>query len=85
MGILIIILILVGAGIAITFIIAISVIRAQSQAKKKAKKVLSNSIAYSPKEIKNIMGILAKTSNDMEAADLWRRLNERILQSVKHD
>ena len=64
----------VGIIVAVPFI-ARSAIR-RSQAKGKAKQILELGHIDKPKEFAWISDALAKTPNDLEATDLWKRLQE---------
>ena len=64
----------IGIAVAVPFI-ARSAIR-RSQAKAKARQILDVGHIDKPKEFEWISETLAKTSDDLEAADLWKRLNE---------
>ena len=63
-------------GLFILIVILAGLVRIQNNsAKKEAKKILAEGIR-NPKKLKWAMGVLNKMSKDLEAADLWKRLNE---------
>lgn len=69
---------IVGAfiGLLLAGFIAPFSLRNQALAKSHAKRVLATGRldTGNPKELQKTMGILAKMDNDLEATDLWKRL-----------
>ena len=64
-------------GLLILIVILAGVVRIQNNsAKKEARKILAEGNISNPKKLKWAMGVLNKMSKDMEAADLWKRLQE---------
>ncbi len=74
MLVLLVILILLGIGFAVP--IAIIIITQQSGAKKEAKKMLAQGKIVNQREFKRVSRILSTIQNDLEAADLWKKLQE---------
>ena len=74
--IIIIIIVLAIVGFIIAIPLAGLVVFSQAQAKKEAKKILTSGRIDNPKKLDRIFGILAKTPNDLEAADLWKKLQD---------
>jgi len=76
MAVIIGLLILFIIGIALAIPLAGLVVFSQSQAKKEAKKMLDAGQIMNERKYKQTSNILSKTTNDLEAADLWKRLQE---------
>lgn len=79
----IIILLIIGIVLAIPLGILLlgAATLGKSQAKKEAKKILAMGKIENPRKFKRTMGVLAKTSNDLEASDLWKKLQSLSEQS----
>lgn len=69
----------VGIAVAVPFI-ARSAIR-RSKAKAKARQILDAGHIDKPKEFAWVSEALAKTPNDLEATDLWKRLQNLKAES----
>lgn len=65
---------LVGIVLAIFF--AITRVWVNSQAKVRAKRMLEDGDVTDIAEFNRISGILSTKKNDLEAADLWKRLQK---------
>ncbi|MFC1944994.1 hypothetical protein ACFLX5_05935 [Chloroflexota bacterium] len=76
MEIVIILIVLAFIGLFLAIPVAGLVVFSQSQAKKEAKKILASGKIDNPKKYKRTMSILAKTDKDLEAADLWHKLQQ---------
>ncbi len=74
MLVLLVVLVLLGIGLAVP--IAIMIVGQQSGAKKEARKMLAVGKVTSDREFRRISRILSTTQNDLEAADLWKKLQE---------
>lgn len=74
----IIILIIIGIGLffGLAILLAGGIVWSQSSAKKEAKKILALGKIENHKKFEQISKTLATTQNDLEAADLWKRLQE---------
>ena len=72
--------VIVGAALGIP--VAGLIIYGQSWAKKEAKKMLAANQIYDYHKFDRVCTILARTENDLEAADLWRKLQE--LKESRH-
>lgn len=83
MGCIIGIIIALVLGVAIAFPVAFLVIFARSRAKKDAKKMLEIGKITDLKKAKSTLDILGKTDKDLEAADLWKKLNELYDKTAK--
>jgi len=68
----ILIALLVGTILAIFF--AITKVWVNSQAKVRAKRMLEDGDVTDVAEFNRISGILSTKKNDLEAADLWKKL-----------
>jgi len=79
--ILIIVLILIGFALAIP--LAGLVVFSQAQAKKEAKKILAAGTINNPRKFKQTMNVLSHTTNDLEAADLWKKLQTLSEQNTQ--
>ncbi len=79
----VILIILAIAGFFVVVIaLALSIMSVQSRAKVKAKKILAEGKVNDIGEFKRISDVLARMPNDLEAADLWKRLQEIKLTKV---
>lgn len=74
----IIILIILGIGLffGLAFLLTGLIVWGQSSAKKEAKKILALGKIEDHKKFERISRTLSTTTNDLEAADLWKRLQE---------
>lgn len=74
----IIFLIIIGIGLffGLAILLAGGIVWSQSSAKKEAKKILTLGKIENHKKFEQISKTLATTQNDLEAADLWKRLQE---------
>lgn len=72
----IILLMIIGFGLAciIAIPIAILIYWSRSNAKKEAKIILTLNELGDPRKLERTMNILAHISGDLEAADLWHKL-----------
>ena len=73
---LIFVLILIACGIFAGFVLLLMGIGQsnQTRAKKRAKEILAAGRVEDPRKFETVLDVLAKTPNDLEAADLWKRL-----------
>ena len=79
----VILIILAIAGFFVVVIaLALSIMSVQSRAKVKAKKILAEGKVNDIGEFKRISDVLAHMPNDLEATDLWKRLQEIKLTKV---
>ena len=76
MWIIILVIVLVLIGIALAFPLAGLIVFSQAKAKKEAQKILEVGRIDDPKKFKQISKTLATTQNDLEAADLWKKLQD---------
>jgi len=76
MWIIIIVIILVLIGITLAFPPAGLIAFRQEKVKKEAKKILEDGRIYDYKKFEQISKTLATTQNDLEAADLWKKLQD---------
>ena len=74
MWIIILVIVLVLIGIALAVPLAGLIVYSQDKAKKEAQKMLEVGRIDDPKKFKRISSTLATTQNDLEAADLWKKL-----------
>jgi len=82
MWIIVLIIIMVVIGMALAFPIAFLIVAKRGKAKKSANKILESSKLPELKELDRIMKILSTTPNDLEAADLWNRLQQLKTKSL---
>lgn len=64
------------------FLVLPIVLKSQSWAKKSAKAMLRAGTITNPKTFEQVSRVLATMPNDLEAADLWHKLQE-LRQVVK--
>ncbi len=76
MWIIILVIILVLIGIALAVPLAGLIVFSQAKAKKEAQKMLEAGRIDDPKKFAQISKVLATTQNDLEAADLWKKLQD---------
>lgn len=72
MDLLMIILLGIGVGGIIFMFMAF----AQIEAKDKAKKIINHGTINNRGELKRVLNVLSKMTNDIEAMELWRQLHE---------
>lgn len=73
---LVVILIVSVLGIAIAM--GVFLVTNQSKAKKQAVMIISSGKISDTKKAQNTLKILNTIKNDMEAADLWQKLNKML-------
>jgi len=76
MVIVVVLISLVLLGVLLAFPLAGLVLYGRSKAKREAKQMLASGEISDTRKAKRVMDILAKTPNDLEAADLWRELKK---------
>ncbi len=76
MWIIILVIILVTIGIALAIPLAVLIVSSQDKAKKEAKKILETGRIDDSKKFEQVSKTLATTQNDLEAADLWKKLQD---------
>lgn len=83
MWIIILIIVFIVIGFALAIPLAGLVVFSEAQAKKEAKKILAAGEIGDPPKFKRTMDVLAHTTNDLEAADLWKKLQTLSEQSTQ--
>jgi len=63
-------------GFLLAIFLGIMVVVSQSQAKNKAKRMLAGGQIANPREYRQVLKILSTIPNDLEAADLYKKLAE---------
>ncbi len=72
----VLLVILLLSGLFLGIPIAIMILSQRSGAKKEAQKMLAKGKVTNEREFRRISRILSTTTGDLEAADLWKRLQE---------
>jgi len=63
-------------GFLLAIFLGIMVVVSRSQAKNKAKRMLERGQITTRTEYRQVLKILSAIPNDLEAADLWKKLQE---------
>jgi hypothetical protein len=69
-------MVLVFIGFVLAVPLAFIAVNSVNQAKDEAKRILESGQITDPKEFTRVSEILAISTNDLEAADLWKKLQE---------